>query len=444
MTSGRFWATACVVIISSFAAFPTKADPGPVDESGVSWAYGMIVDSVTVSGNEVTKDYVILREMETQPGEVLDRATLRRDIRYLGDMTPLSSVEVRAEPLGPNRCALRIRVRERSRILTNAVLPQFKYDFERGLTYGVRWNNMNFRGRLEQLTLSYSRTEHNDDTVGFSWWAPWLGWTHVSVGTGVSYFSLGDVPNEVSLLEQVGFYGFVGIPLTESRITFSQIYTRLDVNKSRIGGPASVDDNEVTDGKELSLSPLLGYRFDSRDSPLRPTNGGTVGAAVRATYPVDDGRDGYYMFSNDLRYFVGLNENSVLAFLSNLDYQFGDFPGYSYLTLGGAGSLRGQPVGRFKGYHRWFQTVEWRYLFLPRVVFSPPIIHEFDMALGLVTFADTGIVWNGSDDFDLENFHGTGGVGLRFYSPVQDVIRLDFGFDLHGNYRFHTATGIRF
>jgi outer membrane translocation and assembly module TamA len=78
------------------------------------------------------------------------------------------------------------------------------------------------------------------------------------------------------------------------------------------------------------------------------------------------------------------------------------------------------------------------------VVFTLPVIREFDVGLGLATCADTGIVWNGSDEFDLGNFRGTGGIGLRFYSPVQDVFRVDFGFDLHGHYRLHTATGIRF
>ena len=277
-----------------------------------------------------------------------------------------------------------------------------------------------------------------------SWWAPWLGWKHVSLGAGISYYSRGDVPYEISLLEQLGMYGFVGVPLTESRITFSQVFVRLGLDKSRVGGYEAVEDTAFTDGQQVSLSPLVGYRFDSRDSPIRPTSGGTFGLSVRATYPYHDGRDVYYLFSNDCRYFVGFSENSVLALLSSVDFQSGAFPSYSYVTLGGSGSLRGHPVARFKAYHRWFQTVEWRYLLFPRMVFTLPVIREFDVGVGLVAFVDTGIVWNGSADFELANFHGTGGVGLRFYSPIQDVFRVDFGFDLHGNYRFHTATGIRF
>jgi outer membrane protein assembly factor BamA len=246
------------------------------------------------------------------------------------------------------------------------------------------------------------------------------------------------------VLERFGLTSYVGIPLTESRITFSQLLLSMSFDKSRTGGQETDGQTVETEDKEVSVSPLVGYQFDSRDSSLRPTTGQFFGASVRATYPFGDSRNVYYRFVNEVRQFVGFNEKSVLAFLSHLDYQFGDFPGYSYVRLGGSESLRGHPANRFKGYHRWYQTVEWRYQFLPRTVFSLPIVHEFDIGMGLVTFVDTGIVWYGSDDFGLDNFHGTGGVGLNIFSPIQDVLRLEFGFNLHGDHRFHADTGIRF
>ncbi len=444
MNLGRLWAATCFVASLAFLPSPTDANPGPIDENGVSWAYGLVVDSVTVSGNKNTQTYVVLREMETQPGERLERDTIRRDIRFLSDMTPFSSVEVQADSLGIGRCALRIKVRERSEILIKAILPQFKYDFERGLTYGIRWNNQNFRGRLENLSVSYSRNEQNDENVNFGWSAPWLGWRHVSVGVGIGYYNRGDEPQEIELLERLGMVGYMGIPLTSSRITFSQLILSLGFDKSRTGGQEEDPLNGDTGDRQVSVSPLVGYRFDSRDTPLHPTRGSTFNISVRTTYPFDDERNIYYRVFNELRHFTTLGEKTTLGLLSNLEYQFGDFPSYSNLQLGGTGSLRGYPSGRFEGNHRWYQSVEWRYQLLPRMVFELPIIHEFDVGLGLVTFMDTGIVWNGSEDFGIDQFHGTGGVGLSFFSPIQDVVRLEFGFSAHGDYRVHMATGIRF
>jgi outer membrane protein assembly factor BamA len=255
---------------------------------------------------------------------------------------------------------------------------------------------------------------------------------------GVGYFSRGDLPLDPSLLERTGFRAFVGIPLTESRITFSQLLLSGSVNKSRTGG---IND-ETT--KEVSVSPAVGYRYDSRNSQLVPSKGGTFGVSVSSTYALDDKRAPYYRVITDFRRFLGLTPKSTIGLYTNLNYQFGDFPDYSEVRLGGPGSLRGVENGRYRGFHRWIGTVEWRYKFLPRVVFDVPIINEFDIGLGLVTFLDSGLVWYGSDDFKLDNFHGTAGVGLRFYSPIRDVMRFDFGFTASGTYRFHLATGIRF
>ncbi len=438
MRLGKPRAFASLILALVCMPTPLQANPGPPDDSEVSWAYGMIVDSVTVTGNKHTRSHAILREMETQPGQVLDRDTFHRDFRFLNDMSPFSDVEIRADSLGPGHCALRIHVRERSQWLIGAVLPYFKYDYETGLTYGLRWREKNFRGRIEQLQFTFARNERDDENMSFGWSAPWIGWKHVSVGMGVAYFNRGDEPIEMSVLERLGLNAFVGIPLTESRIRFSQLFISGRFDKSRTGAIGEEMD------KELSFSPRVGYRFDSRNSGVRPTSGRTFQSSVRATYPLNDGRKVYYLFQNEIRHFHCVTDKSVIALLSNFAYQFGDFPDYSLLRLGGPSSLRGYARSRFRGFHVWHGTVGRRYGFLPRLVFAVPVIHEFDIGLSLVTFLDSGIAWNGSDDFTVDNLHGTGGVGLRFYSPIRDVIRFDFGFSPHGDYRFSMASGTRF
>jgi outer membrane protein insertion porin family len=445
MVVARSGALACLFIILYFGLpSPLEAEPAPLDETGFSWAYGTIVDSVTVTGNKDTKPWVILREMETQPGEVLNAATFRRDIHFLRDMTPFSSVEARADSLAPGHCALRIEVRERSGILIRAVLPQVKYDFENGFTYGIRWNDQSFRGRLEDVTVSYMRNDQNDDSFNLSWSTPWVGWKHISVGVGAAYFNRGDIPEEISVLERLGLTSYVGIPLTESRITFSQLLLSMTFDKSRTGGEEADGQTVQSDGNEVSVAPLVGYRFDSRDSSLRPTTGGTFSTSARVTFPFDDGRSTYYRLTGEARRFVGLGAKTVLGVFSHVDYQLGDFPDYSYIRLGGPETLRGHPLNRFKGYHRWYSSLEWRYQFIPQTVFTFPIIHEFDIGMGVVTFLDSGIVWTGSKDFTLDTFHGTSGIGLDVYSPIQDVVRFEYGFNLHGDQQFHVSSGIRF
>ncbi|MEJ2722567.1 MAG: POTRA domain-containing protein, partial [bacterium] len=108
----RAVASATIILTCSFP--PATANPAQVDDSRLAWAYGSIVDSVTVSGNKNTRSHAVLREMQTQPGDVLVESTIKRDIRFIGDMSPFASVEASAESLGPGHCALRIRVEERN------------------------------------------------------------------------------------------------------------------------------------------------------------------------------------------------------------------------------------------------------------------------------------------------------------------------------------------
>ena len=414
------------------AAYPLE------DHTDVEWAYGTIVDSITVTGNENTKGYVVLREMETQVGEVLERHILKRDLRFLSDLSPFATVDVQADSLAPGHCALRIHVTERSSLLIKSIVPIIEYDFEKGFEYGVRWTDKNFRGRLERLDFRYKRNQLEDDELRFSWNAPWIGWRHIAVGGGVSYFKRGELTNRTLVLESTSYSAFVALPLTKSRIAFSQIQTSLAVSRARKGGVGIETIRDVT------ISPLVGYLFNSRDSSLKPSRGQSFFLGVRGNFPVDDGSDPYYWVGNDVRSFVSLSDKMVVALLSNFQYQFGDFPDFSTIRLGGPGTLRAYPDGRFSGFHRWFQTIELRYQAIPKKVFYAPFVKNFDIGVSLVGFIDSGLVWKDSADFEPERLHGTAGFGVRLYSPIQDVVRFDFGFSAAGEARFYLRTGPRF
>ncbi|MCZ6767602.1 MAG: BamA/TamA family outer membrane protein [bacterium] len=413
------------------------ADTAP-EQPDISWAYGTIVDSVTVSGNRNTKGYVILREMQTQPGAVLNQKDFERDIRFITDLSPIQTAIARIDSAGAGHVIIRLTVTERSAILVGSILPLVKYNFETGLNYGVRWQEANFRGRLENLTFVYFRNERDDNDVSFGWGAPWIGWNHISVGVGTRYFERGRVPDQRGVLESFGVQGFLALPLTESRARFAQIVGSLNYNRERLGSKGNPTENEIT------LSPAMSFRYDSRDSRVRPNRGSTVFVAQRVSYPLVSERRPYYLFRNEIRTFVGVGPKNVIAFLSNLTYQFGDFPEFNLFGMGGPGSLRGYPSRRFVGWHRWFGTVEWRHTLIPTHVFSLPVIKTFDIGLGLTMFMDSGIVWEGAYNFSLDRLHGTTGLGIRLYNPIRDVLRMDVGFTADGDVRFSFASGVRF
>jgi outer membrane protein assembly factor BamA len=91
-------------------------------------------------------------------------------------------------------------------------------------------------------------------------------------------------------------------------------------------------------------------------------------------------------------------------------------------------------------------------------VFSVPYAKVVDVTVSGVLFADGGITWDNQRDFERNRWLAGYGLGLRVYSPFQDVVRIDVGFNHHdvidpltdvvirpaGSAVFYFSTGNRF
>jgi outer membrane protein assembly factor BamA len=436
----KHWAFAVFpLIVLCSLALPTGADSTTVDNGSLTWAYGWVVDSITVDGNQKTKTFAILREMEIRPGDVLTETAIERDSRYLEDFGLFASITINADSLDVGRCALRIHVIERSVFFLKMIVPILNYDFDRkGFEYGVKWDDRNFRGRKENLGISFKRDAQDNSSVSFGWSAPWLGWRHIGVSAGFSYFLRADTLESFSTLRRYGLSGSVAYPLSDSRINLAQVVSRLSVDRRWTGIWGREEEEQVY------LAPLLGLLLDSRNSRLKPTTGQYFFVSVLMTRSITGDKQLYYQLNNDVRLFRSPARKQVIGLQSNLLYQFGDFPEYSSVSIGGPSTVRGYPDGHFRGWHRWYQSAEWRYALLPKKIFRLPIVKFVDIGIHTVVFFDAGIVWKDESEFQLKRFHSGAGFGLRLYSPYQDVVRLDLGFNRHGDVFPYFKLGIRF
>lgn len=92
------------------------------------------------------------------------------------------------------------------------------------------------------------------------------------------------------------------------------------------------------------------------------------------------------------------------------------------ITVGGGGTLRGLPSGRYRGNHALLTDTELRWNF-----WSPtPWGNRLD--LYWVPFVDLGRIWSWGQDLDLaQGLHATGGLGFRFAWNRDFVVRADWG-----------------
>jgi outer membrane protein assembly factor BamA len=426
-------------LLACLISLDSRAAPPRFDTLAYQWAEGRTIDTVLVHGNTRVKSIAILREMESQPGGRLDAMAVDRDQRFLGDLSPFATVDIHVEPIGDDRCMLHVVVTERPTLLLKLIYPVLEYDFNtERLAYGLKWNDRNFRRHLESFSAEAVRDNRDNNAASIGWSTGWVGWKHLGVGSRVSYFDRNESTSAPTIFRQTRVAGNVSIPLTERRISFSQILTGLAFANNRIGV------NTIDLEEEELLSPSLGFRIDNRDASLKPRRGAIFYINLLANYVTRGEGSSYYRIDNDIRWFHPLDEITVLAMRSALTVQLDEYPDYIRLGLGGPGTIRGYERSDFRSAHRWIQTAELRMQPWPKVLYKLPILGLTDFQFGLALFVDTGIGWTHRDEFNSANFHGGVGMGLRLFSPIQDVMRVDVGYSGAGRVRPYFSTGMNF
>ena len=179
------------------------------------------------------------------------------------------------------------------------------------------------------------------------------------------------------------------------------------------------------------------YEYDTRDSWTTPTRGWWN--SVDAVWHAGEGDYGTVNF--DIRRYQPLTSNQTFVATALLTLQSGvrgeDVPTYLDYALGGANTVRGWDFASRRGKDQLIVSLEHRYTLLPTQPFALKGLNLYG-GMAFAVFADVGSAWNGADDDFSGNAIAGAGVGLRFFVPFVDVIRLDFSV---GN-GFHSTVGI--
>ena len=136
--------------------------------------FGEIVDSIIVRGNTHTKRITIVREMTTRQGEPLEEHLIKRDMSFIRGMGYFSDADISIERVSTGRCRITVYIIERPGLFMRFPYPVVNYDFEKGLSYGVRWRIKNFRGLGEEFRLIALKRREKEHGGDIAWKVPWL------------------------------------------------------------------------------------------------------------------------------------------------------------------------------------------------------------------------------------------------------------------------------
>ena len=414
------------------------------------------LEGFKVKGNTKTKDYVILREMRQKVGEPFNSTKARRSMQRVYNLGFFEDVNIKMNPgVNPNAVVMEIDVKEKR---TGSFGIGAGYSSEDGVIGMLSISDTNFRGTGDAVSISYEVSGDDSDAHGytFSWRHPYID-AKETVGTLKIYnrtYEYSDYDEDGNLKEEFmrkysGGEITLGRPVSEYSTNYVTLRNRKDEYDSFDESDESTrykykpgeyyydnDGNYHVLGRSgprwaqwrkdnfgLTRSIILEHITDNRDNVYNPTTGGRISLSGEIA-----GLGGDFDYQKvdieDQRYFK-VGHAQVIATRGQIGGSHGHISEYSQFRIGGQSSLRGYRDEQFRGTRMFLATLEYRF----------PIISKVQGAL----FTDWGSAW--SDDYqpNVDDIHGSVGIGLSLNTPV-GPLRLDYGRGDQGG-RVHFTVG---
>jgi outer membrane protein insertion porin family len=389
---------------------------------------GKTIKDVRLTGVKWTKEYVVLRELESQIGEPYSSKTVNQDIERLEHLGIFSEINIYPKRQDCD-VILEVVVKE---IFPFFPSPTFRITDEDGLLVGVAVNYVN--GLHKAVSGSVNLLFGGATNIDVNLKDPWLLGNRFGYEANFIHrdrrnaiFDYDEIANEVylRLSSYVGYHGRVG-----TRIGLQSI--RSD-STGRTLSPSNEDHVP-------SLGVYVGW--DSRDRWGNPKQGWWNEIAI-GKFGIFGGDSDFWRANIDLRKYHRFTDHFLFVFTTLLTVTSGtvgqDIAEWQQFGVGGTNSVRGYDLGSRIGKNQNINTVELRYNFLePRGV----RVWKLNTLLGLQVagFFDLGHAWSTNNEFTFDNYISGYGLGLRLIIPKVAMIRFDFGLGESGKgIRFHVG-----
>ncbi len=413
------------------------------------------VNNIIVTGNDVTKQEIILREMNLKRGS---RFTLRKyseDVMNIYNLGLFTKVDIYPIPQAEREITLDVDVKERWYILPlpNAGIEEGEWS-KIWASLNLRWDN--FRGRNESVNL-VTRIFYNP-SVSARYYVPWVGEKlHLFMGLGGEWKR-----NRNQSLKAVGREsGTNTIDFHEKN--YENIQYKGEFTLGRYFGKhfAVFTDyrfnylkvSEFAPGRTLSPTGIdryltlgAGIFYDTRDIIEYATKGVYFKTSYNRYGFIDKEIDfGRYTIENQSFIPLHFTKNYYVTFASKFFTSFAIgavIPIYNHEYLGYSDDyIRGWKGQAFEGDDVFTLYNEIRIpIISPRyikgaqmpVVRDIPIVKNLDIRHGLylTIIYDIGTVWYKHESINDKRFLSGAGIGVNVIAPFGYVLRADWVFRL--------------
>jgi|EP01118_Nematostelium_gracile_P017918 outer membrane protein insertion porin family len=434
-------------------------------------------NKITVKGNTITNDRVVLREIRTKPGEKFSKEQLIRTVREIGQLGNFDESKTVPTPK-PNPADGTVDIE-----YTVEEKPSDQIELSGGFgggrvigTLGLTFNNFSLRnifngsayrplpkGDGQKLSLRGQTNGSYYQSYSFSFSEPWLGGKK-PVSFGLSAFTSSQKYrmslNENQSIRMNGVTVSLG-----RRLNWPDNYFQLSHS---INAQQYILENYsgflFATGTSYNFNLTQELSRDSRDSPIFPTGGSYFRFSIQATPPYsllnntnyatasDKERykfTEYHKWKFESQWFQRITGKLVLkaqaqfGFLGSYNSAVGQSP-FERFKLGGDGMqgfdfLQGSELIAMRGYSNNSVIPVGANQNTARQSGSPifnkyvlelryPVIASQSATAFLVTFAEGGNTWDNFSDFNPFNIRRSVGVGAKIFLPIFGLLGIDYGY----------------
>ena len=389
------------------------------------------VANIILVGNELTRDFVIEREMSLRVGSLISREAIAYDINRIYSLQLFSKVDIQVVPDSATATLL-VMVSERWYFYPFPIVG-FRDHTWQHIYYGAGVVHTNFRGRKELVNAQAA--------AGYD---PYVSLQYINPLIDVEnnlYFSSRlaySLQRNKSLLSLVAGPNFderhIGAEITLgkrfslfSTATTTLEYTHLNVSDNQAGRTLSPD------GTDQFFAIHGMYLYDTRDLS-EYSRIGTLARFTVSKYGLGGMYVNYQRYSVDLRRYIPVYFNSSFAFrLFGSAVQGGTVPNYGHSFFGYSDRIRGRFRTIVEGENVLGAKGELRIpLISPRYIRIEQIpieqFRDIRYALYFAFFADAGTVWYREQPLAMNSFLSGFGAGLHFLLSYSFVARIEYAF----------------
>lgn len=368
------------------------------------------VGSITLAGNQKTRDYVIEREIESKPGEPFNIQTFHGDWWRIDRLGHFNQVE-------PN-------VTESWRDDTLYIDVEWQLDERQtgSAGFGAGYSSKNkLSGYLE---LADENLFGRGQFASIKW----------EFGTVMSSYDLSFYDPNIA---GTRFTGGLGIYNTTTKgrkdgdkeyddhsvggqISFGKRFTDFLQGSMRLRIQDTVRDYGESEPKmeDRTRSIRISLFGDTTNNLMYPTEGLRYGASSELARTIWGGSTHFTKYEGNVStyYKVGSNDQVVALRLMG-GFAVDELPPQDRFHVGGADTVRGYDYGYLQGDKMLVGNAEYRF--------------KISDAVQGVVFADTGSAWSLKDAIELDDLKSAVGIGIRFDTPLGPM-RLEYGIGSEG------------